>query len=85
MAVFNQHHVDGLDLTVNPLLYMMRCYPVSSSIIFIFPLHPATIARLHHEVHSVWITKHTVCLSFNVDLSIKNVLYALCRVYLNRN
>jgi len=34
MAVFNQHHVDGLDLTVNPLLYMMRCYPVSSSIIF---------------------------------------------------
>nr|CAB3448401.1 unnamed protein product [Digitaria exilis]CAB3451563.1 unnamed protein product [Digitaria exilis] len=27
MAVFNQHHVDGLDLTVNPLLYMMRCYP----------------------------------------------------------
>ena len=29
MAVFNQHHVDGLDLTVNPLLYMMRCYPVS--------------------------------------------------------
>lgn len=33
MAVFNQHHVDGLDLTVNPLLYMMRCYPVSSSVI----------------------------------------------------
>ncbi|KAL5230748.1 hypothetical protein ABZP36_029524 [Zizania latifolia] len=27
MAVFNQHHVDGLDLTVNPLLYMMKCYP----------------------------------------------------------
>uniref|UniRef100_A0A0D9VMX6 ABC transporter domain-containing protein n=1 Tax=Leersia perrieri TaxID=77586 RepID=A0A0D9VMX6_9ORYZ len=27
MAVFNQHHVDGLDLTVNPLLYMMRCFP----------------------------------------------------------
>ncbi|XP_078440145.1 general control non-repressible 3 [Wolffia australiana] len=27
MAVFNQHHVDGLDLSSNPLLYMMRCYP----------------------------------------------------------
>ncbi|VAI51910.1 ABC transporter F family member 3 [Triticum urartu] len=27
MAVFSQHHVDGLDLTVNPLLYMMRCFP----------------------------------------------------------
>jgi hypothetical protein len=29
MAVFNQRHVDGLDLTVNPLLYMMKRYPVS--------------------------------------------------------
>ncbi|KAL6578858.1 ATP-binding cassette sub- F member 3 [Orobanche minor] len=27
IAVFNQHHVDGLDLTSNPLLYMMRCFP----------------------------------------------------------
>lgn len=27
MAVFSQHHVDGLDLTSNPLLYMMRCFP----------------------------------------------------------
>ncbi|KAI4315559.1 hypothetical protein L6164_028355 [Bauhinia variegata] len=27
IAVFNQHHVDGLDLSSNPLLYMMRCYP----------------------------------------------------------
>ncbi|XVE58116.1 hypothetical protein DITRI_Ditri04bG0144100 [Diplodiscus trichospermus] len=27
IAVFSQHHVDGLDLTSNPLLYMMRCYP----------------------------------------------------------
>lgn len=30
IAVFSQHHVDGLDLSSNPLLYMMRCYPVSS-------------------------------------------------------
>lgn len=29
IAVFSQHHVDGLDLSSNPLLYMMRCYPVS--------------------------------------------------------
>ncbi|RVW91706.1 ABC transporter F family member 3 [Vitis vinifera] len=28
IAVFSQHHVDGLDLSSNPLLYMMRCYPV---------------------------------------------------------
>lgn len=28
IAVFSQHHVDGLDLTSNPLLYMMRCFPV---------------------------------------------------------
>ncbi|XP_058082056.1 ABC transporter F family member 3 [Magnolia sinica] len=27
MAVFSQHHVDGLDLSSNPLFYMMRCYP----------------------------------------------------------
>ncbi|KAG0454120.1 hypothetical protein HPP92_025424 [Vanilla planifolia] len=27
LAVFSQHHVDGLDLSSNPLLYMMRCYP----------------------------------------------------------
>lgn len=27
IAVFNQHHVDGLDLSSNPLLYMMRCFP----------------------------------------------------------
>ncbi|KAH7513691.1 ABC transporter F family member 3 [Ziziphus jujuba] len=27
IAVFSQHHVDGLDLTSNPLLYLMRCYP----------------------------------------------------------
>ncbi|KAH7287997.1 hypothetical protein KP509_31G006600 [Ceratopteris richardii] len=27
MAVFSQHHVDGLDLSATPLLYMMRCYP----------------------------------------------------------
>jgi hypothetical protein len=33
MALFNQHHVDGLDLTVNSLLYMMWCYPVSAIII----------------------------------------------------
>lgn len=32
IAVFSQHHVDGLDLSSNPLLYMMRCYPVSSNI-----------------------------------------------------
>lgn len=31
MAVFSQHHVDGLDLSSNPLLYMMRCYPVSTT------------------------------------------------------
>lgn len=27
IAVFSQHHVDGLDLSSNPLLYMMRCFP----------------------------------------------------------
>ncbi|XP_078182638.1 general control non-repressible 3 [Carex rostrata] len=27
MAVFSQHHVDGLDLSANPLLYMMKCFP----------------------------------------------------------
>ncbi|GLJ41053.1 hypothetical protein SUGI_0849910 [Cryptomeria japonica] len=27
MAVFSQHHVDGLDLSNTPLLYMMRCFP----------------------------------------------------------
>ncbi|XP_057511392.1 ABC transporter F family member 3 [Actinidia eriantha] len=26
IAVFSQHHVDGLDLSSNPLLYMMRCF-----------------------------------------------------------
>lgn len=31
IAVFSQHHVDGLDLSSNPLLYMMRCFPVSFS------------------------------------------------------
>lgn len=28
MALFSLHHVDGLGLTVNPLLYMMKCYLV---------------------------------------------------------
>ncbi|KAL9422611.1 hypothetical protein AB3S75_034814 [Citrus x aurantiifolia] len=27
IAVLSQHHVDGLDLSSNPLLYMMRCFP----------------------------------------------------------
>ncbi|KAF6136188.1 hypothetical protein GIB67_001597 [Kingdonia uniflora] len=27
IAVFSQHHVDGLDLSSNPLLYMMRSFP----------------------------------------------------------
>ncbi|KAI4370134.1 hypothetical protein MLD38_018514 [Melastoma candidum] len=27
IAVFSQHHVDGLDLSSSPLLYMMRCFP----------------------------------------------------------
>ncbi|CAM6121308.1 unnamed protein product [Calypogeia fissa] len=27
MAVFSQHHVDGLDLSSTPLLYMMKCFP----------------------------------------------------------
>ncbi|EOY25111.1 General control non-repressible 3 [Theobroma cacao] len=27
IAVFSQHHVDGLYLPSNPLFYMMRCYP----------------------------------------------------------
>ncbi|EPS74591.1 hypothetical protein M569_00164, partial [Genlisea aurea] len=27
IAVFSQHHVDGLELSSNPLLYMMRCFP----------------------------------------------------------
>ncbi|KAH9769893.1 ABC transporter F family member 3 [Citrus sinensis] len=27
IAVFSQHHVDGLDLSSNPLMYMMRCFP----------------------------------------------------------
>lgn len=51
MAVFNQHHVDGLDLTVNPLLYMMRCYPVSSSIILSFG--EKMLGIVEHEVHLV--------------------------------
>ena len=29
MAVFSQHHVDGLDLSSTPLLYMAHCFPVS--------------------------------------------------------
>uniref|UniRef100_A0A7I4DDI4 ABC transporter domain-containing protein n=1 Tax=Physcomitrium patens TaxID=3218 RepID=A0A7I4DDI4_PHYPA len=28
MAVFSQHHVDGLDLSSTPLLYMAHCFPV---------------------------------------------------------
>jgi ATP-binding cassette subfamily F protein 3 len=31
MAVFSQHHVDGLDLSSTPLLYMAHCFPVSTS------------------------------------------------------
>lgn len=27
MAVFSQHHVDGLDLSSTPLLYMAHCFP----------------------------------------------------------
>ncbi|KAG8383318.1 hypothetical protein BUALT_Bualt05G0172200 [Buddleja alternifolia] len=27
IAVFSQHHVDGLDLSSNTLMYMMRCFP----------------------------------------------------------
>lgn len=27
MAVFSQHHVDGLDLALNPLQIMLRSYP----------------------------------------------------------
>ncbi|KAM7279333.1 hypothetical protein ACFE04_006467 [Oxalis oulophora] len=27
IAVFSQHHVDGLDLSSSPLLYMMKCFP----------------------------------------------------------
>ncbi|BBN17941.1 ATP-binding cassette, subfamily F, member 3 [Marchantia polymorpha subsp. ruderalis] len=27
MAVFSQHHVDGLDLSSTPLLYMAKCFP----------------------------------------------------------
>lgn len=30
MAVFSQHHVDGLDLSSTPLLYMAHCFPVST-------------------------------------------------------
>ncbi|MQL74467.1 hypothetical protein Taro_006835 [Colocasia esculenta] len=37
MAVFSQHHVDGLDLSSNPLLYMMRCYPVNKEILTTLP------------------------------------------------
>ncbi|XP_057733178.1 ABC transporter F family member 3-like isoform X2 [Arachis stenosperma] len=36
IAVFSQHHVDGLDLSSNPLLYMMRCYPVKTIVMFFF-------------------------------------------------
>ena len=40
IAVFSQHHVDGLDLSSNPLLYMMRCFPVSyCTLLFLFALH----------------------------------------------
>lgn len=27
LATFSQHHVDGLDLALTPLQYMMRCFP----------------------------------------------------------
>jgi hypothetical protein len=45
MAVFSQHHVDGLDLTMNPLLYMMRCFPVSSNIILFSEGYNARFSR----------------------------------------
>lgn len=51
MAVFSQHHVDGLDLTVNPLLYMMRCFPVSSSIMIF--CGDEMLDLVEHDVHLV--------------------------------
>ena len=27
MATFSQHHMDGLDLAVSPLTYMLQCFP----------------------------------------------------------
>ena len=50
MAVFSQHHVDGLDLTVNPLLYMMRCFPVRLTTVF---LGNEMLGLLEHEVRLV--------------------------------
>ena len=29
MAVFSQHHVDGLDMSKSPLLYLCHSFPVS--------------------------------------------------------
>ena len=30
MAVFSQHHVDGLDMSKSPLLYLCHSFPVST-------------------------------------------------------
>ena len=27
MATFSQHHMDGLDLALSPLQYMLHCFP----------------------------------------------------------
>ena len=29
MATFSQHHVDGLDLALTPLQYMLKCFPLT--------------------------------------------------------
>jgi len=29
MATFSQHHVDGLDLALSPLAYMLKCFPLT--------------------------------------------------------
>lgn len=46
MAVFSQHHVDGLDLTSNPLLYMMRCFPVSFKLL-------STDSNFHYSCNKI--------------------------------
>lgn len=48
IAVFSQHHVDGLDLSSNPLLYMMRCFPVSICRICLnFPVYTIELYKGH--------------------------------------
>jgi ATP-binding cassette subfamily F protein 3 len=55
LAIFSQHHVDGMDLALSPLAAMKAAYPgVKASTLCGFSSSSSSSSSLHFQLSPMW-------------------------------